>query len=74
MKSRMTLITSSTRQALSWNDWFYKLFLGQMYASTLPLQLMKIASQTSPLCGRLIHCCVEVFCKQRYVHLYLVEH
>ena len=45
-----------------------------MYALTLPLQMMKIASQTSPLCDRLIHCRVEVSLKQRYVHLYLVEH
>ena len=74
MKSRMTLITFLTRQAHSWNDWFWKLLSRQMYALTLPIQLMKIASQTSPLCGRLIHCCVEVSLKQRYVHLYLVEH
>lgn len=27
MKSRMTLITSLTRQALSWNDWFLEITL-----------------------------------------------
>ena len=65
MKSRMTLITFLTRQAHSWNDWFWKLLSRQMYALTLPIQLMKIASQTSPLCGRLIHCCVEVSHKKK---------